>query len=136
MQLATWRKWGPRCGYPREQIKKNLSAQSGVGVSLGTASRQLFPPQPLVCFHNPWLGTVISTPPRVGYETRCGKALPYPRDSLPQDTVVRAAGPINPISCSISTLWHGGNYYYISFEKKTVSLSGPLSKAGDSGDTE
>lgn len=28
----------------------------------------------------------------------------------------------------------GEDYYYISFEKKTISLSRPLSKGGDSGD--
>lgn len=43
-------------------------------------------------------------------------------------------GPINLVSCLISTFWHGNNYYYISFfERKTISLSRPLSKAGDLG---
>jgi hypothetical protein len=33
VQLASWRKWDPRCSYPREQINKITLAQKGVRVS-------------------------------------------------------------------------------------------------------
>lgn len=95
VQLASWRKWGPMCAYPREQINKILLTQNGVGVSLGTAGLQLFPQQSCGYCHNPLLETVLSTLyPNSELQDKMWKnpALPL-RDSLPQNIVVRGLGP-------------------------------------------
>ena len=129
VQLASWRKWGPRCGHPREQINKILSAQNGVRVSLGTAGLQLFPQQ------SHCSGEFSASYPKSGVGDKLWKKPCLTLERFPPtESSAPWVGPINLVSCLIFTFWHGKNYYYISFfERKTTSLSRPLSEAGDLG---
>lgn len=124
MPLAFWRKWGPRCNYPKEQINKNLSTQNGVGVSSEAAGLSLFPQQSLRLLLGPIAQDSSQHPsPREGYETRCRKTLLYPSKTPSHRCSHSWIGPIHPVSCLVFTLWHGNNYYHISFlERKTTSL--------------
>ena len=74
---------------------KILSAQDGVGLSLGAGGLSLFPQQSLWLLSQPIAWDSLQYPiPRVDYETRCGKTLPYPLEiPSPQNIVVCGLSP-------------------------------------------
>lgn len=126
-------KVGPKVWLPKGANKeKSISPECG-GSRLRGSKSAAVPPQPPCLFSQPVAWDSRQHPIlRVGYETRCGKALPYPRDSLPQDTVARAAGPVNPVSCPVSTLWHGGGAIIITspLKRKQLPSLGHFQKLG------
>ena len=96
VQLASWRKWDPRCSYPRDQIKLYWP-RNGVGGSLGAVGLQLFPNHPLCLQPQPiaW-GNFQHPIPRVGdKEKHCCTPERFP----PTECSRLWAGFINLVSC-------------------------------------
>lgn len=80
VQLASWRKWAPRCSHAREQIAKITLAQNGVCGCVPSPLFCLLLSQPIAMdnFQHPV--------PGLGYEET--------REILPQSAVACRLGPV------------------------------------------